>query len=147
MFSNSWNLHTLAKNGHIIKAHLFLKENRFGIPFACILAEGVIFLAYLAGTRGSQIPLQQIAAFGSTVAYSLSILALLVITLRKRSNNTPLWIPILGVINCLFFLASCLNSFYTRGAHSLYIFSTLLLIGTSLFIYTLKRPSAQLQRN
>lgn len=146
MFSNSWNLHTLAKNGHIIKAKLFLKENRFGIPFACILAEGVVFLIYLAGTQGAQIPLQQIAAFGSTVAYSLSILALLAVTLRNKTRNTPLWIPTLGFINCLFFLASCLNSFYTRGACSLYLFSALLIIGISLFLIT-RTTSPQLQRN
>lgn len=146
MFSNSWNLHTLAKNGHIIKAKLFLKENRFGIPFACILAEGVVFLIYLAGTQGAQIPLQQIAAFGSTVAYSLSILALLAVTLRNKARNTPLWIPTLGFINCLFFLASCLNSFYTRGAYSLYLFSALLITGISLFLIT-RKTSPQLQRN
>lgn len=147
LFSNSWNLHTLAQHNHIIKADLFLKENRFGIPFACILAEGVIFFIYLLGTYGSQIPLQQIAAFGSTIAYSLSIAGLLAVTLRKQANNTALWIPILGLINCAFFLISCLNSFYIRGAHSLYIFSSLLCIGIALYIYTLKKPLTQLQRN
>ena len=146
LFSNGWNLHTLAKNGHIVKAEWFLKENRFGIPFACILAEGAIFLVYLASTHGSQIPLQQMAAFGSTIAYSLSILALLVIAIRQKTKNVPLVIPVLGLINCLFFLASCFNSFYTRGTHSLLIYSTLLLIGIRLFVHTMRNPSTQLHR-
>jgi APA family basic amino acid/polyamine antiporter len=138
LFSNSWNLHTLALNGHIINPKFFLKENRFGIPFACILAEGAIFLIYLIGTHGSQIPLQQIAAFGSSIAYSLSILSLLVITLSKKAHNTPSWIPFFGIVNCIFFLASCLNSFYTRGASSLYLYSAVLIAGITMYIITRK---------
>lgn len=135
LFSNCWNLHTLALNRHVIHASFFLKENRYGIPFACILAEGIIFLIYLAGTGAQQIPLQQIAAFGSTVAYMMSVLGLLTVALR-RSQETTLWIPVLGLINCLFFLGSCLNSFYTRGAQSLYLFSALICFGIYMFMIT-----------
>ena len=145
LFSNSWNLHTLAQKGHILKAYLFLKENRFGIPFGCIIAEGALFIVYLFGTRAAQIPLQQIAAFGSTIAYTLSILALLAVTLKKKAPHVALWIPVLGLVNCLFFLASCLNSFYTRGAHSLYLYGILLIFGISLFLLTLRRSSTQPQ--
>ncbi|MEX0849017.1 MAG: amino acid permease [Candidatus Dependentiae bacterium] len=141
IFSNSWNLHTLAHNNHIIQAKQFLKENKWGTPYACILAEGAIFLAYLFGTQARQIPLQQIAAFGCSIAYTLSVFSLLLIALKNKIK-TPIWIPLFGLLNCIFFLMSCLYSFYQSGSQSLIIFGTLMLIGISMFIYTSKKQTS-----
>lgn len=146
LFSNSWNLHILAQNGHLVKAKIFLKENRFGIPFACIFAEGLLFLVYLAFTRGNQIPLQQIAAFGSTIAYSLSICGLLATYMQRNVSGTALLIPLFGIVNCLFFLASSLNSFYVRGAHSLCLYFSLICFGICMYSLT-RRYSTKLHCN
>lgn len=131
LFSNSWNLHTLALHGHIINSELFLQENRNNIPYWCVIAQGAICLLYLALTDGAQIPLQQIAAFSCTIAYTLSIVSLLVYTYTR---GNPLIIPVLGLINCLTFLASCIYSFAQRGTFSLIIFTSLLLIGIAMYL-------------
>lgn len=135
IFSNSWNLHTLAKHNHIARAHLFLKENKYKIPFACVIAEGIICAIYLLATRGNQIPLQQVAAFACTISYSISILALLLLVVRKQST-TSLWIPVLALVNCGLFLASSINSFYQKGATSLLLYASFMLIGILMFLFT-----------
>lgn len=130
LFSNSWNLHTLAKYNLITNSSLFLKENRYNIPYWCIAAEGIICLIYLITTGGTQIHLQQIAAFGCTIAYTLSIISLFK---QNQIAQRSLLLPSLGIINCLIFLLSCIHSFTTRGYYSLNIFGCLLIIGLGMF--------------
>lgn len=148
IFSNSWNLHTLAKHKHIINASTFLKENAYCIPYACVLAEGAICLVYLFVTCGNQLPLQQIAAFGCTIAYSLSILSLLYVITHKK-DSTSICLPIFGLINCAIFFVSCFKSFYQHGAQSLYLFGSFMLLGIAMFFYTSNnaQTSTQLERH
>ncbi len=138
IFSNSWNLHTLAKNKHVFSAGTFLKENAYRTPYACVLAEGLICAIYLFGTQGNQIPLQQIAAFGCTISYTFSTLGLLFLAMRNKTN-TSIWLPMFGLLNCGVFLASCAHSFYKHGTQSLYIFGSFMLFGTVMYLYTHKK--------
>jgi amino acid transporter len=147
IYSNSRNLYTLALHKHIVNFKTFLKENRFGIPFGCILAEGALFLIYLICTHAQQVPLQQIAAFGMTIAYSLSVLALLITVIRDRSGNVSPAIPALGLVNCLFFLISCLKSFYTHGAQSLYLYCSFLCFGICMYLISHYKRLTNLQCN
>lgn len=135
LFSNGWNLHTLAQHGHIICSKTFLQRNRYNIPFVCIIFEGIIFLFYLFATCGNQIPLQQIAAFGSTIAYSLGVASLLAVALKQKLIKMAT-LASLGLVNCAFFFAASLNSFYMRGIFSLSVYGLLFFVGVTLFAYT-----------
>lgn len=141
LFSNSWNLHTLAKHNLITNSSLFLKENRYNIPYWCIIAEGIICFIYLLTTGGTQIHLQQIAAFGCTIAYTLSIISLFKQTLIAQRS---LLLPSLGIMNCLIFFFSCIHSFATRGYYSLSIFGCLVTIGLGMY-YVQRRKNGFLQ--
>lgn len=137
LFSNNWNLYTLAINNHTFFSSLFKSLNRYGIPWACVLAEGVICIIYLLFTKGNQIqiPLQQIGALGCTISYSLSALALAHAVARQGNLfSKKLIIPILGIINCLLLIVASMNSLFAKGATSLLIFSILLLFGILMFI-------------
>lgn len=140
LFSNSWNLHTLAKNNHITNPLLFLKENRYHIPYWCIAAQGIICLTYLITSKGAQIQLQQIAAFGCTIAYTLSIISLLIHTFMHHTNKSALILPSLGIINCFIFLFSCIHSFMTKGYCSLITFGCFMIIGIYMY-YTQQQKS------
>lgn len=140
LFSNSWNLHTLAKYNLITNAPLFLKENRYRIPYWCIAAEGILCLIYLLTTGGTQIQLQQIAAFGCTIAYTLSIVSLFKHAFAGQYKRTLL-LSSLGIINCLIFFFSCIHSFATKGYQSLIIFGSLMLIGLCMFYGQQKKNS------
>lgn len=132
LFSNSWNLHTLAQHNHISNSWLFLKENRHHIPYVCVFAEGIVCLIYLISTQGEQVPLQQIAAFGCTIAYTFSVLSLFIYMLSHQ-QRTALVLPVLGLGNCMIFLISCLHSFATTGYTSLITFGGLMLCGVGMY--------------
>ncbi len=133
LFSNSWNLHTLAQHKHITNGWAFLKENRYHTPYLCVFAEGIVCLIYLIATRGQQIPLQQIAAFGCTIAYTTSIVSLFVYMLTH--NRSAVLLPLLGLGNCMIFLMSCLHSFATEGYTSLITFGGLMLCGVLMYCW------------
>lgn len=136
IFSNNWNLYTLAKNNHTFLPKLFTTLNRHSIPVACIIAEGVICIFYLFVTKGNQIPLQQTGALGCTIGYTISVLALLVAKIKKPTISIPIWIPLLGTINCLLLIGACLESFLLSGINTLIAFCFLLIIGIFMFIST-----------
>lgn len=138
LFSNCWNLHTLAQHRHIFNAQLFSQLNRHHIPWLCVLAEGFISLLYLYITQGKQLPLQQMGALGPIVAYSVSALALLHARIQKRTTHTPLWLPILGLVNCIMLTMSCVYGLLYTGAFSLIIFTGLSITGIYMFMYTKK---------
>jgi L-asparagine transporter-like permease len=106
----------------------------------CVLIEGAICALYLIITSGRQIPLQQVSALGSIIAYTMSALALLYARKNAYKNNTitfsSIWLPILGLINCALLMASCVYSLVNNGAASLTIFASLLVFGIFMFWYT-----------
>jgi APA family basic amino acid/polyamine antiporter len=143
LFSNAWNLHTLAANGHLLGSSLLTKLNRYKIPFYCILIEGSIFLIYMAITRGDQIALQQVSALGTVLAYTVSVIALLRAKIVHKRSDLPLWISLLGAVNCMILIAACIRGLILNGIYALYGFAFLLLIGISMFIITRARTMKQ----
>lgn len=136
IFSNNWNLYTLAQHGHIFAASRFVEFNRHQIPWLCVIVEGIICSLYLLITKGSQVPLQQISALGSISAYTLSIIALLYAKKNNPIVTIAWWIPVLGLFNCLILLSACLYSFWYNGAYSLLLFACLLMFGVWMFKQT-----------
>lgn len=133
IFSNGWNLYTLAQHGHIAYSSVFTRLNKYMIPFACVVAQGVLCLIYLIVSRGNQVPLQQIGSFGCVIAYSFSILALFYAIKNNKQATISRWIPILGSLSCALLLSATFLSFFQDGMSSLIVYSILILIGSAMY--------------
>lgn len=130
IFSNMWNLHIIAENNHTFFSKLFARLNRHHVPTFCVLAEGLICLLYLAITYGDQVSLQQISALGCTLAYTISVLSLLVICLKQTKG---IWLPLFGLVNCAILISSCVYNLWQTSTISLHAFTGILLFGTVMF--------------
>jgi APA family basic amino acid/polyamine antiporter len=142
LFSNNWNVYTLAQHRHLIGWQQLITLNRYHIPWLCVLIEGCIYLLFLIVSQGKQIPLQQTGALGPSIAYSLSSLSLWFAARRDASLAHNQWIAALAVCNCLLLLAAAIYGLITYGPSSLIMFSILLLIGIGMYWVT-KKNSAQ----
>lgn len=137
LFSNNWNLYTLAQYHHVLFSSYMTKLNKHFIPFACVIIEGLLCALYLAVTYGATVALQQVAAMGSTIAYTLSVLALCVAKYRRPEVTINAWIPALGFIICLILIGFCIRNFIIAGILSpLIAFLTLLIFGVGMFWFT-----------
>ncbi len=131
MYSNSWNLYTLAQNKHTFANKLLSTLNKHGMPFACVIAEGLIAIAYILITQGSQVPLQQVASLGATVAYTLSVFGLFTLMTREKKALT---LPLLGIISCFLLLSSFVWTIVINGpSQLLLVFLGLLIFGSFMF--------------
>ncbi len=131
LYSNSWNLYTLAKNNHTFGSTILSTLNKHGMPFACVIVEGLLSIAYILLTQGNQVPLQQVGSLGATIAYTLSVLGLFSLMARQRK---PLTLPLLGIASCFLLLSSYVWSVAVDGPTSmLLVFLGLLVAGTIMF--------------
>lgn len=146
LFSNTWNVYTLAQHKHLFGSTVFTNYNRHAIPWLCVLLEGAIYLLYLLVSRGSQIPLQQIGALGPTIAYTLSALSLWFAVNKRNDIAITPWIPKLAFGNCLILIAATLYSFFINGVDSLIVFGTLFGIGCLMFLFTRHQALPHLDR-
>lgn len=131
MYSNAWNLFELATKGHIIAPHIFTKLNVHNIPAACIVVEALIAMSYLIFTKGNQVPLQQIAAFGTAASYTLCAFALILIV--YRTNHRKLFMPVLGLMSCIFLISSIVKSAFNYGMIPLLVLIFVLLLMSLMF--------------
>ncbi len=113
LYSNVWNLHTLAGYNVIPCASTLRRCNRFAAPSACILVAGIIILGYIIGSRGNNLPLQQISACATTIAYSISVLSFLWLSFGSLRRHRI--IGILGIVSCSVFVATTFINAYTFG--------------------------------
>lgn len=139
IFSNSWNLHILAQNKHLWFSNFFSKTNKNLIPFACVIVEGFLCLTYLISSQGVLVPLQQIGALGCIMAYSFSVASLLQAIKKNPEMKINRLIPILGLASCTILMLACIRSFFINGMSSLIIFSTLIVLGVSMFLMTSRK--------
>ncbi|MBA3751346.1 amino acid permease [Candidatus Dependentiae bacterium] len=141
MYSNGWNLFTLAHNNHTFGKNLFMTLNAHGMPIACIVAEAVLAITYLLITQGNQIPLQQVSALGGTIAYTLSSCALLLLAFKKGSTKL---LPIMGLLSCFILFGSFIWTISIQGPTSLLLtFIGILMFGSFMF-YKKNFPSNEL---
>jgi amino acid transporter len=133
IFSNSWNLYSLAQHNHVFFSKFLTTFNKHQIPWVCVVIEGIVCLFFLSITGGQQVQLQQLAVFGTTCTYSLCALALLIAKLKKPFISVSLWIPAFGIFSCSLLLAACIRSFIIKGIVSLYAFIAILLLGCLMF--------------
>lgn len=131
LYSNSWNLYTLAQHNHLLHSGFFSRLNKHGMPIACVLAEGILCLTYLFITHGSQVPLQQVGSLGATIAYTLSVIALFALMSKE---GKPLRLPMLGIVSCFLLLSSFVWTVAVHGLSTmLVVFFGLLILGSIMF--------------
>ncbi len=133
MYSNAWNLHTLASLDYIPGSSLFASCNRFNIPYLCIVAEGAICFCYLFLTKGSQIPLQYTSVLACFVTYAISVASL------NKIACSP--VSLLGLLSCAIGIFFCIRGFIFTNIAPLYFLMGILVLGTVLYLS--KRRSAQ----
>jgi amino acid transporter len=96
-------------------------------------------------TYGATVALQQVAAMGSTIAYTFSVLALCVAKYKRPEIAINAWIPTLGFIICLILIAFCIRNFIITDALTpLIAFLVLLITGIIMFWFTNKQQIQQL---
>lgn len=130
LFTNQWNLHTLAEKNYLLASHFFMQQNKHNIPFMCIVTQGVICFAYLLITQGQLVILQQMAALGCTLTYTISILALIA-TLRRRKSSY--YIPLAGLGSCGLLLSIVIYNLVNTSPLVLALFATIVSIGGIIF--------------
>ena len=133
LFSNQWNLYTLALKNHLPYSHTLTALNKYGIPLHCTFAQIAGCILFLWYTTGTQIALQQIGALGSAVAYTISVIG----ALRSSSQKSRI-IPACALASCILLLGSCVRNFLINGPGIFYIFALIIIIGTLIAYYRQK---------
>lgn len=133
IFSNTWNIYTLAEHKHLFFSSWFTTLNRHHIPWLCVLTEGLVCTIHLLVTQGAQVPLQLTGSLGCTIAYTLSILALLAAKKNYPQLRINMFIPALGLCSCLLLLSSCIYTMYYAGLTALISLISLIIIGIIMF--------------
>lgn len=146
IFSNTWNIYTLAQHGHLLGAKQLVQLNRYHIPWLCVVLEGVIYLLFLVFSGGNQIPLQQMGALGSIIGYTISALSLLVLAYKKMELRSNFLTALLALGSCLLLMMGAIYGLLEFGPSSLVLFWLLLLIGSLMFWIT-RTQSTNLNRH
>lgn len=132
LFSNTWNLYTLAENNHTLAPKAIMQLNSHHIPTIAVCVESAICLLFIMLTQGNQVPLQQTAAFGSTIAYSISALALI----KQSPKIKPM--PILALVTCIGLLISCVLSTLKYSVTSLTLLISMSALGALMYWHSKK---------
>ena len=132
LFSNTWNLYTLAEHKHTFASEAITALNNHHIPTMAVLIESIICFIFIILTQGNQIPLQQTAAFGSTIAYSISVIALIYQIKKFKKNH------ILALVTCMGLLVFCIASTIKYSITSLNLLAIIVALGAAMYWSTKK---------
>ncbi len=143
LFSNSWNLYTLAENNHTFIPTTIMQLNQHNTPWIAVLAESIICAMFLLFNQTSPLPLQQTAALGIVIAYTVSAFAYYHLVQNNRSSLKEFIISRAAFVSCMIFVTSCAASFLQTGLAPLLLFVMILISGSMMFLYTHKKtPSS-----
>jgi amino acid transporter len=132
LFSNHWNLYTLAHHNHVWGARWLTQLNSYHIPWRGVLMQIPLCIVYLLITRGYIPHIQQISVLGCIIAYGTSVLGLLVY-LHKNFATRHVAVAYGALLSCSFFIALLIRNLVLNGIFSLLIFGALLCIGITMF--------------
>jgi len=135
LFTNSWNLYTLAEHEHTFAPSCIVTLNKYSIPYLAVIIEGLICVLYLWVTGGNKIPLQQISTLGGSITYTISTIAFLYTTQKSKLLG---W---LSLLTCCGLISSCIISTMKYSITSLYLFICMLTFGIVMFMITYKKSS------
>ena len=133
LYSNNWNLYILAQHRKVRGWSILTHLNRYSIPFLCLFAEWLFCFGYLFATAGNQLILQQLAALGTTLTYTISVIALLRAYINNNTTLVQKLVPLLALLSCFIFIGACIRNFMIGGIMPLISLGLLLFFG--LIIY------------
>lgn len=138
LFSNSWNLYTLAENNHIFGSTAITKLNKHQTPWIAVLIESKVCMLFLLFNQASTLPLRRTAALGIVIAYTVSAFAYFQLLKRVRAGKKDFVIACAAFVTCTLFVTSCAVSFMETGIAPLLLFIAILAAGTMMFSYKQK---------
>lgn len=141
LYSNVWNLHTLAGYGVVPYAKKLSQCNRFLAPSLCIAIAGFIAFAYLVGSQGNIVPLQQISACATTISYTISTLSFVFLSFSSLKKHRIL--SILGLFSCAIFLSTTITNAQKFGLTAYLVFGAALFLGLLFKTIIRRKQSAQ----
>lgn len=136
MYTNAWNLYELAERGHVCGRSWLRELNVHHIPARVVLVEVMGIMFYLIGGQGNLPLLQQLAACGVTLTYSMSVVSLL---MRPGEGR---WLPVLGMGSCVLLFGACMRNFVLFGIAPLILLVLIVVVGTGMFFRRQDRASA-----
>jgi amino acid transporter len=111
--SNCWNLHTIAKHGHLPGAK-FLTRTRANVPWVSLMIEAGLGCAMLMITS-DQIPLQNMSVFAQVLSYVASAIAAWYAVHAGVAKNLGFILPGLAVLSCSYIVGLCLQRIFASG--------------------------------
>jgi len=132
--SNCWNLHTIARYGHLPAGSLLTKLNKFNVPWVSLLVEAAIGCIILLITK-DQVPLQYMAVFSQAICYLTSSVAALYAVKTAATKRLSLAIPLFSILSCLVILGICLGRLISFGLSA----SFLIVLGVGFVLALCKR--------
>jgi len=143
MFSNTWNLYTIAKHKHTFFRKFFTSFNKHAIPVACVVFIGIIYLTYILVSHGKQMALQPMSSLGVVFAYTLSVLALLIAKIKRPHVKISILIPLVGLLSCGILIYKSIQLLVIFGLTSLITFLILMGLGSIMFFISGMRNKAR----
>jgi len=143
LFSNSWNLYTLAEHNHIPGSSKILKLNLHHTPYISVLAEAAICAMFIVCNQTSQLALQRTTALGVVVSYTISAFSYFILLKKIGGSTKDFIISCAAFVTCTIFIISCIVNFLETGLAPLCLFSAILAIGSIMFMYQHKIKSTQ----
>lgn len=133
LYSNNWNLYTLAQHQKVAGWQYLTRLNKHAIPYLCLAAEWILCVGYLTYSGGNQLILQPLAALGTTLTYTISVIALYYA--GRRTNFFTGWklVAITALASCLVLIGACIRNFILAGIVPLIAFFLLLLFGLTFY--------------
>lgn len=114
-YSLRWNMVMLAEHQHLrIGNNAIATYNQYGSPFICTILAGISCFCYLLITHGSLVTLQQVSAFGCTITYIISSIALL-LDQKQKNHSASLFLPRAALASCALLSALCFYNLYNTG--------------------------------
>ncbi len=144
LFSNHWNLYTLAMHNHTFFKQTLISMNKHHIPIFCVATEGILAFLYLCITQGKTVLLQQISVSGLVIAFLINSIAILYAHTYKNITLINPIIAWLSFGSCCIFIITIVRNFINFGIAPLLIFSIIFSIGS--IMYMINKKSSQLER-
>ncbi|MDP3788130.1 MAG: amino acid permease [Candidatus Chromulinivorax sp.] len=135
LFSNSWNLYTLAENNYIFGSKTITSFNKHQTPWVAVIAESLVCTMFLLCNQSSLLSLRSTAALGIVIAYTISAFAYFKLLQKNCATTKEFIISGAAFMSCMFFITSCAYNFIQTGITPLLLFIAILCIGTTMFMY------------
>jgi amino acid transporter len=137
MFSNAWNLFTLAEKKLLGKNSTALWLTHSNVPYICVISEALIIVSYLLFTKAAQVPLQQTNTLALTITFTLSVLGLVWYSLKNGYQN--LILALLASASCILLLSFLVKNFIHYQTLPSYTFIFFVLVGIVGFLANFKQ--------